>query len=198
MNRFTRGALGALVVMLALVSWTGSATAAPPAAPPSAKHVVTAANIALAPGTMRPTAAPVNAYAVNCTAYGVAPYLGTVQGVQVIFLPNDILYRGYTCEIGKASLRMQSDGNLVVYDETGKARWATSWSADVIGRGYRAEFQGFDGNFVEYNNTSSYTGALWASNTCCRTGARLAVQADGNVVVYDSGLRALWSTGTWH
>lgn len=195
MNRVRQSALGMLLGALLIASWTGTAAAKPSAPPPvpPAKQVVTAATATLEPGTARPSGRTLAAYSPYCEYYGVTPTLGTVSGVQAWFLPNDILYRGYVCQIGKASLRMQTDGNLVVYDENNVARWATHKYA-----GQRAEFQGFDGNFVVYNNTSSYSGALWASNTCCRTGARLAVQADGNVVVYDSAWRALWATNTWH
>jgi hypothetical protein len=38
--------------------------------------------------------------------------------------------------------------------------------------------------------------ARWASNTSGNTGAVLAIQGDGNVVIYSSTGVPLWSTGT--
>ena len=89
----------------------------------------------------------------------------------------------------KATLIMQNDGNLVVYDETGRARWASN----TVGRGTIANFQS-DANFVVYDFNNN---PVWASNTCCHSDAYLAIQFDGNVVIYGgpNGL-ALWSTRT--
>ncbi len=49
-----------------------------------------------------------------------------------------------------------------------------------------------DGNFVLYDTKNH---ALWNSVTEGHAGAFLAVQADGNLVVY-AGSKALWSSGT--
>ena len=38
---------------------------------------------------------------------------------------------------------------------------------------------------------------LWDSGTAGNHGAKLAVQEDGNVVIYSSDKRALWHTGTY-
>jgi hypothetical protein len=99
----------------------------------------------------------------------------------------------------KAKLIFQWDGNLVVYDENNRARWASN----TVGRGHFASFQQ-DGNFVVYQigRDGSKT-AAWASNTCCYWGGHLAVQDDGNVVIYKNtnvnvGSAARWSTRTNH
>jgi hypothetical protein len=107
------------------------------------------------------------------------------------------LRQSYVCKIGKSKLIMQTDGNLVLYDETGRARWAANWTRpNVMGRGYEARFQVFDNNFVVY---SDHNNPLWASNTWRgERGGWLAVQADGNVVVYDPDLIPLWATNTAH
>ncbi|HKT05700.1 MAG TPA: hypothetical protein VJT31_39815 [Rugosimonospora sp.] len=91
---------------------------------------------------------------------------------------------------GKAVLIFQDDGNLVVYDETGVARWAAS----TVGKGVTTNFQS-DGNFVVYNSSNK---PVWASNTCCHSGNLLKVQGDGNVVIYNSAGTALWATHTNH
>ncbi|AKJ02084.1 D-alanyl-D-alanine carboxypeptidase-like protein [Archangium gephyra] len=89
---------------------------------------------------------------------------------------------------GRYRLVMQSDGNLVYYQD-GSARWqsgtgvANSW----------AIMQG-DGNLVVYNPSNV---ALWQSGTGGNSGAFLALQDDGNVVIYNAtATRALWQTST--
>jgi hypothetical protein len=49
-----------------------------------------------------------------------------------------------------------------------------------------------DGNFVLYDQDNA---PVWASNTDGNPGAYLAVQDDGNVVVYQNG-SPLWATNT--
>ena len=88
---------------------------------------------------------------------------------------------------------MQSDGNLVVYDERGAPRWASN----TAGRpGSTAAFQG-DGNLVVYAPGGQ---PIWASNTASGDPANvnyLCMQGDGNVVVY-KWPRAVWATNTVH
>jgi hypothetical protein len=93
----------------------------------------------------------------------------------------------------KAKLIFQADGNLVVYDENDRARWASH----TVNRGSYTLFQP-DGNFVVYAVDHTTQSAVWASNTCCRIGAYLSVQDDGNVVIYNSANFALWATHTNH
>ncbi|QIB48905.1 lectin [Streptomyces aureoverticillatus] len=88
-----------------------------------------------------------------------------------------------------ARLVMQSDGNLVIYDEFNRARWATR----TVGQGWTTSFQE-DGNLVVYTRNGR---AVWASNTAGHPGSRLVVQDDGNVVIYD-GSQAIWSSRTNH
>ncbi|GHG61484.1 hypothetical protein [Streptomyces griseocarneus] len=99
------------------------------------------------------------------------------------------LERGRSVSSNTARLVMQTDGNLVIYDEFNRARWATG----TVGQGWRAVFQ-TDGNFVVYTRSNR---AVWASNTDGHPGSRLVVQDDGNVVIYD-GSRAIWASGTNH
>ncbi|MFI1970516.1 hypothetical protein [Streptomyces cinnamoneus] len=100
-----------------------------------------------------------------------------------------VLERNQSIVSDTARLVMQSDGNLVIYDEFGVARWATG----TVNQGWRAAFQ-TDGNFVVYTRSGR---AVWASNTAGHPGSRLAVQDDGNVVIYD-GSQAIWSSRTNH
>ncbi|MEV4616283.1 hypothetical protein AB0K43_27360 [Kitasatospora sp. NPDC049258] len=96
---------------------------------------------------------------------------------------------GQSIRSARAMLLMQSDGDLVIYDEFGRVRWATG----TAGRGRTARFQQ-DGNFVVYSRGGR---AEWASHTDGHPGAQLVVQDDGNVVIYDDG-RPIWATGTEH
>jgi hypothetical protein len=90
----------------------------------------------------------------------------------------------------KATLVFQFDGNLVDYDEHGRARWASN----TIHRGSRCVFQ-TDGNLVVYAADGR---PVWASNTAGHARDYLVVQGDGNIVIYDPGDRVLWATHTQH
>ncbi|MER8186558.1 hypothetical protein [Kitasatospora sp. NPDC094015] len=96
---------------------------------------------------------------------------------------------GRSIRSARAMLLMQSDGDLVIYDEFGRVRWSTG----TAGRGRTARFQQ-DGNFVVYSGAGR---AEWSSGTYGHPGARLVVQDDGNVVIYDQG-QPVWATGTEH
>ncbi|MEU2335558.1 protein kinase [Streptomyces sp. NPDC013172] len=97
------------------------------------------------------------------------------------------LATGASVGTGARTLVMQEDGNLVIYDQDGKARWAAMTS----GEGNSARFQP-DGNLVVYNSEGQ---ALWASRTDGHQGAVLVFQADGNVLI-KSGDTVLWAAGT--
>ncbi|WP_331446810.1 hypothetical protein [Streptomyces xanthochromogenes] len=99
------------------------------------------------------------------------------------------LNRNQSLSSNTARLVLQTDGNLVVYDEFNRARWASN----TVGQGWTARFQ-TDGNFVVYTASNR---PVWASNTSGHPGSRLVVQDDGNVVIYD-GSQAIWATGTNH
>jgi hypothetical protein len=99
------------------------------------------------------------------------------------------LFRNYawTSGNGRALLRLQEDGNFVLYKD-GKAAWQAK---NAYPAGYHAIFQD-DGNLVVYDEGKE---PLWASNTEKNRGAILAVQDDGNVVIYQNG-KTIWATNT--
>ena len=112
-----------------------------------------------------------------------------------ILRPGAQLYQNYAWTSGNGStiLRLQEDGNLVVYEDC-KPAWQAqgAWP-----NGYRAIMRAImqdDGNFVLYNKDSK---PIWTSNTNGNPEAFLAVQDDCNVCVYTSdGQTALWCTNT--
>ncbi|MFF4524497.1 protein kinase domain-containing protein [Streptomyces bluensis] len=97
------------------------------------------------------------------------------------------LAAGESVAAGDRTLAMQADGNLVIYDQDGKPRWASI----TKGEGNSARFQP-DGNLVVYTSDGQ---ALWASRTHGNPGAVLVFQADGNVLI-KSGDTVLWAAGT--
>jgi hypothetical protein len=118
------------------------------------------------------------------------PYLTTVHGVQAwIVYGASAFYQNQYCAVGKSKLIQQTDGNFVLYDEAYHARFASN----TVNTGLETDFQ-LDGNLVTYHIYQP----LWASNTCCHKFWLLAVQADGNVVIYDGNLVPQWATNTNH
>jgi hypothetical protein len=79
-------------------------------------------------------------------------------------------------------LIMQTDGNLVIYDQGGQPIWASNTRGSG---GVRAIMQ-TDGNFVIYKSytSSSPSEAVWASGTYGHPGAWITMQNDGNLVIY--------------
>ncbi|WP_349637010.1 mannose-binding protein [Streptomyces sp. 378] len=80
---------------------------------------------------------------------------------------------------------MQTDGNLVVYNEKDKPIWASM----TFGQNHRAIFQG-DGNLVIHNAADR---PIWASRSHGHGGARLVLRADAKVVIVHNGA-VIWST----
>ncbi len=85
---------------------------------------------------------------------------------------------------------MQSDGNLVIYSQDGRALWASNTGGSNGAKGAVLEMQS-DGNLVIYSRK-----ALWATNTSGNPGAYKRFQSDGNLVIYSSDGRPLWASGT--
>ncbi|MFD8081536.1 hypothetical protein ACFV4F_07530 [Kitasatospora sp. NPDC059722] len=104
-------------------------------------------------------------------------------------LPGDTLVSGN----GDQRLVYQKDGNLVQYDESGYAVWASGTVNTSPGK----VIMQYDGNFVVYD---TFKNARWASGTAlgCNPSANwVRLQNDGNLVVYrphgDGPWTAVWS-----
>ena len=93
---------------------------------------------------------------------------------------------------GRFTLKMQDDGNLVLYQGA-----TPLWGSGTFGFGnlVHAVMQS-DGNFVLNNRATNPATPIWGSGTFSFPGARLLVQNDGNVVVYDTAGVPRWSTNT--
>jgi hypothetical protein len=96
--------------------------------------------------------------------------------------------------LGGYQLKLQSDGNLVLY-KLEKARPTPLWASHTNGREVGQCIMQADGNLVIY--TPDHT-PIWASHTNGHHGSHLEVQDDGNVVIYtpDPNRRAIWATNT--
>ncbi|MET7474365.1 protein kinase [Streptomyces sp. NPDC005648] len=99
------------------------------------------------------------------------------------------LMPGESWQTNRTTMTMQTDGNLVIYDEDHHRRWSSGTS----GTGYRAIMQA-DGNLVVYNKD---TFGVWSSVTSGHDGAYLYFGTDGDVSVVYQGT-TLWSAGTQH
>ncbi|MBM3210399.1 hypothetical protein FJZ39_03630 [Candidatus Saccharibacteria bacterium] len=86
----------------------------------------------------------------------------------------------------KYTLRMQDDGNLVIYSPN-RAIWASN-TAQTGSTGF---FVQNDDNLVIYSPNR----ATWASNTARSSGETLVMQDDGNLVLY-SATRPVWASNT--
>ncbi|GAA2253312.1 hypothetical protein GCM10010430_41340 [Kitasatospora cystarginea] len=130
------------------------------------------------------------------SAYASAP-AATGHGVREVksvrsdshFYPPATLNKNqaWTSGNGRTVLRVQEDGNFVLYKDGRPA-----WQAPGAWPNGNAAVMQEDGNFVLYDRNGH---PLWASNTWHR-GAYVAVQDDGNVVVYDHNNRPVWATNT--
>ncbi|OWA53244.1 hypothetical protein BV898_17679 [Hypsibius exemplaris] len=90
---------------------------------------------------------------------------------------------------GAVYLKMQGDGNLVLYRSRDNY---PLWSSHTEHKGGVVAVMQEDGNLVVYDGRNT---PLWASNTHGRHGARLDVQDDGNLCIYQ-GSECKWATMT--
>jgi hypothetical protein len=106
-------------------------------------------------------------------------------------MPDGYLFPGQSLYTANRTYRlaMQTDGNLVLYDQNMKPLWDTGTSGIPVAY---VSLQG-DGNLVLYSQSGR---PVWNSNTVGNSGDNLTIQQDGNLVIYSSGDTPLWDTGT--
>jgi len=105
------------------------------------------------------------------------------------------IFRGASSDViaspdGRYQLRMQPDGNLVLYYVL-SSPYNALWNSATSGTGADVAIMQSDGNLVVYRAGTP----LWQSNTDGYHGATLVMQNDGNAVIYHNGV-ARWSTQT--
>ncbi|MEU3185452.1 hypothetical protein ABZ707_14800 [Streptomyces sp. NPDC006923] len=96
--------------------------------------------------------------------------------------------QAWTSHNDRTALRVQYDGNLVLYRD-GKATWA---APGALGRGGHCLYLQPDGNFVLYNAKHE---PLWATGNWLKA-VYVTVQDDGNLVLYNKDGRPVWATNT--
>ena len=106
-------------------------------------------------------------------------------------MPDAFLYAGQSLYTANRAYRLilQTDGNLVLYDQNMKPLWDTGTNG--IPPGFLALQT--DGNLVLYDQNMV---PLWNSHTAGYPGDDLIIQQDGNLVLYDQNMVPLWDTGT--
>ncbi|NUS00003.1 MAG: PKD domain-containing protein, partial [Kribbellaceae bacterium] len=99
----------------------------------------------------------------------------------------------------QTKLVWQTDGNLVIYDKSGKALWASN----TPGHPGATLVPQIDGNLVIYASQPSISpsgvvsgSVLWATNTMAAGSWHLVVRADGNVVI-EGSTGIAFSTNTY-
>ncbi|GAA2326571.1 hypothetical protein GCM10010170_001460 [Dactylosporangium salmoneum] len=132
-------------------------------------------------------------------------YNPNFYGVRVALFTDVIFADGDFCIIGKSQLRVGLHSeNIILFDENYNQKWSMGSSSYVDLHTSYSFFQGFDGNFVQYSANNKVLGA---TNTCCQTDdgvtRLLAIQSDGNVVIYDhyelsNTYDVIWQTHTAH
>jgi len=104
---------------------------------------------------------------------------------------------------GHVTLTMQTDGNLVAeFEQDGSTAF---WSSKTAGNADAFLALQSDGNLILYKAgsvVSSGNGVLWSdgcpncNTTYPQAGNEFTVQNDGNLVVYNSSKKAIWSSGS--
>lgn len=119
-------------------------------------------------------------------------YLAIFQtdGNFVVYRTSDMrcLWATYTHNRGGNLVALQGDGNLAVYStwEAPNGYWDSQYNYDT------GEYESF---FVETGGTHTEYYCLWHAGTNGYSGNFLALQDDGNLVVYTQDVRCLWNIG---
>ena len=104
--------------------------------------------------------------------------------------PGGTLKRGEVCQIGKAYVTVEEDGLTVRIVGHRDVEWKSGWFSRRGAKTDRAVFTA-DGRLSTYDATDT---ELWASHRPARAAeSQLAIQADGNLVIYSKDRQHLWA-----
>jgi outer membrane protein assembly factor BamB len=92
---------------------------------------------------------------------------------------------------GQNVFALQSDGNAVVYNGNGKAKWQSKTKSNGTGS-WTITFQ-TDGNLVLFN--SLLNKVTWSSKTSGTTPVSVIMQDDSNLAIYGSKTYSTWNIG---
>jgi hypothetical protein len=95
----------------------------------------------------------------------------------------------WSCD-GRFLLTMQTDNNLVIYENGVSALW----SSDTYGTGAVLASLEDSGDFVLTNSNGAVIWDTMTTSGGC--GTYLVMQTDGNVVIFDAGGAVLWASNT--
>ena len=95
-----------------------------------------------------------------------------------------LLWEKFALDKGQTKLIMQTDGNLVLYDSSNSPIWASNTVRVPDG--------------LDYISTAMKEGVLYPGQNIATADRNywLALQTDGNLVLYSAKKGAVWSTGT--
>ncbi|MGW9372987.1 trypsin-like serine protease [Streptomyces xanthophaeus] len=124
---------------------------------------------------------------------------------QHLLKPGQTIESGTTLITDRLRLTMQTDGNLVIYHNSGgQGKGAALWDSNTYGNPGAYAVMQPDGNLVVYKKDGGdgKGGAVWHSNTHGNPGAYAHFQNDGNFVVYkkdgaEGKGGGIWSSETW-
>lgn len=131
-------------------------------------------------------------YADRCPARGISAGIETSpQGMPATRKPFILCQNEYVdSPNGRFRLTLNAQGNLQVLD--GVEHDIVLWSSNTNDPGLFRFYSWGDGNHWMMNRSGQNA---WQTRTWDNSGARMLVQDDGNVVIYN-GTRLLWQTGT--
>jgi hypothetical protein len=94
------------------------------------------------------------------------------------------------------NITLQNDPTIDPNHLLGFSKWVPIWSAGIQGKGVTEVDMQADGNLVAYRGPAPGSPHVWDSRTEGHDNAVLAVQDDGNLVIYDTLGTPIWFTGT--
>jgi hypothetical protein len=117
--------------------------------------------------------------------------LGKAQWLEAFVIePGGTLKRGEVCQIGRAYVTVEEDGLTVRTVGHRDVEWKSGWFSPRGAKTDRAVFTA-DGRLSTYDATNT---ELWVSHRPTRSAqGQLAIQSDGNLVIYSKDWQHLWA-----